>query len=194
MEQSNTNNKDGSTAVDAAAERARAAVTNIGKTTPVTVTGATKEASEGEIRQLLEEFADAIRSGKIEDIMSFYDPSLIAFDVAPPLRFTNANEYRKNWETMFTTKMQFPVSYEFSEEKLHVDGDLGVFHTLIHTAGTIKEPQQGEPKEMDCWGRYTCVLKKTNNRWRIFHEHFSVPVAEDGKALMNLRPGYEVSH
>ncbi|WP_409477304.1 YybH family protein [Pseudobdellovibrio sp. HCB154] len=187
-------NKDGSTTVDTAAERARAAVTNIGKTTPVNVTGATKEASEGEIRQLLEEFADAIRSGKIEDIMSFYDPGLIAFDVVPPLRFTNANEYRKNWETQFTSKMQFPVSYEFSEEKLQVDGDLGVFHALIHTAGTIKEPQQGEPKEMDCWGRYTCVLKKMNNRWRIFHEHFSVPVAEDGKALMNLKPGYQVSH
>lgn len=194
MEQTKAKGPAGSTAVDSAAERARAAATNLAKNAPVTATGATKEASEGEIRQLLEEFADAIRSGKIEDIMSFYDPSLIAFDVAPPLRFTNANEYRKNWETMFTTKMQFPVNYEFSEEKLMVDGDLAVFHALIHTAGTIKEPQQGEPNEMDCWGRYTCVLKKTNHRWRIFHEHFSVPVAEDGKALMNLKPGYEVSH
>lgn len=190
MEQS----KAGSTTVDSAAERARAAATDLAKNVPVTATGPTKEVSEGEIRQLLEEFADAIRSGKLEDIMSFYDPSLIAFDVAPPLRFTNANEYRKNWETMFTTKMQFPVNYEFSEEKLHVDGDLGVFHALIHIAGSIKEPQQGEPKDMDSWARYTCVLKKANNRWRIFHEHFSVPVAEDGKALMNLKPGYEASH
>lgn len=190
MEQS----KPGSTFVDSAAERARAAATNLTTHVPNTVTGPTNAAAEGEIRQLLEEFADAIRSGKIEDIMSFYDPSLIAFDVAPPLRFTSANEYKKNWEMMFTTKMKFPVSYEFAEEKLMVDNNLGVFHALIHTAGSVKDPRQGEPNEMDVWGRYTCVLKKTNNRWRIFHEHFSVPVAEDGKALMNLKPGYQVSH
>lgn len=194
MEQSKEQSKAGTTAVDTAAERARAAATNLATNAPVTVTGVSGPAAESEIRQLLEEFADAIRSGKIEDIMSFYDPSLIAFDVAPPLRFTNANEYRKNWESMFTSKMEFPVSYEFSEEKLMVENNLGVFHALIHTAGTMKNPQQGEPKEMDCWGRYTCVLRKTNNRWRIFHEHFSVPVAEDGKALMNLKPGYQVSH
>lgn len=192
MEQNKPTN--GSTTVETAAERARAAVTNLATNAPVTVTAQAKEAAESEIRQLLEEFADSVRSGKIEDIMSFYDPGLIAFDVAPPLRFTNANEYRKNWETMFTTKMKFPLTYEFSEEKIHVDGDLGVFHCLIHTAGSLKEPQQGEPPEIDCWGRYSCILKKTNHRWRIIHEHFSVPVAEDGKALMNLKPGYQISH
>lgn len=185
--------KAGSTSIDAAAERARAAATDLSNKAPVTATGLTKEVAEGEIRQFLEEFADAIRSGKIEDIMSFYDPSLIAYDVAPPLRFTNSTDYRKNWETVFTTKMQFPVNYEFNEEKIYVSSELGTFHCLIHTAGAFKEPQQGE-STMDCWGRYTCVLKKVNNRWRIFHEHFSVPVAEDGKALMNLKPGYQVSH
>lgn len=184
----------GLNSVNSAAERARAAATNLVINTPVTVTGVSTKTVDGEIRQFLEEFADSVRSGKLEDIMSFYDSSLVAFDVAPPLRFTNANEYKKNWEMMFTTKMRFPVSYEFSEETIHVDGDLGVFHSLIHLAGAIKDPQQGEPNDVDCWGRYTCVLKKTNHRWRIFHEHFSVPVAEDGKALMSLKPDYQVSH
>lgn len=187
-------NKPGTTAVDSAAERARTALSNLATNAPITATGLNHQTAQNEIRQTLEEFADAVRSGKIEEIMSFYDPSLIAFDVAPPLRFTNAMEYRKNWESMFTTKMKFPVNYEFSEEKLHANGELGVFHCLIHTAGSIKEPQQGEPNDIDCWGRYTCVLKKVNHRWRIFHEHFSVPVAEDGKALMNLKPDYQVSH
>lgn len=184
----------GSNTVNSAAERARTAATHLTTHTPVNITGEQSEARVQEIRQLLEEFADSVRSGKLDDIMSFYDPNLVAFDIAPPLRFTNAQDYKKNWETMFTTKMQFPVNYEFSEEKINVSGDLGIFHGLIHMKGSIKEPQQGEPNEVDCWGRYTCVLKKANHRWRISHEHFSVPIAEDGKALMSLKPDYQVSH
>ncbi|AZZ36937.1 hypothetical protein CIK05_09080 [Bdellovibrio sp. qaytius] len=148
-----------------------------------------RTGAEGEIRQLLEEYADSIRSGKIEDIMSFYDPNLIAFDVAPPLRFSSANDYRKNWETLFTTALKFPVSYEWSEENLIASGDVGIFNCLVHTAGTLIHPSEGQDSKMDCWGRYTCALKKVNNRWRIVHEHFSVPVNEDGKALMDLKPG-----
>lgn len=184
----------GSTDVASVAERVRAATTNLATNVPVMKTGVTGTVAEGEVRQLLEEFADSIRSGKIEDIMSFYDPSLVAFDVAPPLRFTSANDYRKNWETLFTTAMQFPVTYEWSEEKLIASGDVAVFHSIVHTAGKLLHPMENGESQMDCWGRYTCCLKKSNNRWRIIHEHFSVPVAEDGKGLMNLKPGYQTSH
>lgn len=192
MEQKKPSNA--TTEIDAAAERARAATTNLATNAPVTATHTPTAVVEGEIRQLLEEFADSVRSGKIEDIMSFYDPSLVAFDVAPPLRFTSATEYKKNWETMFTSAMEFPVTYEFSEEKILASGDVGIFHCLIHTAGTFKNPPEGQDKNMDCWGRYTCALKKTNNRWRIVHEHFSVPLGEDGKGLMDLKPGFQASH
>ncbi|MES2801320.1 MAG: nuclear transport factor 2 family protein [Bdellovibrionota bacterium] len=187
-------NKPSPSKVDAAAELARAGATNIAANAPITATGVTSAAAEGEIRQLLEEFADSVRSGKIEDIMSFYDSSLVAFDVAPPLRFTSANDYRKNWETMFTTAMKFPVTYEFSEERIMTSNDLGIMHCLIHTAGTMLTPMEDGKSEIDCWGRYTCCLKKTGNRWRIVHEHFSVPVGEDGKALMDLKPGAQATH
>lgn len=149
---------------------------------------------EGEIRQMLEEFADSIRSGKLEDIMSFYDPNLVAFDAAPPLRFTSAVDYRKNWETMFTTAMKFPISYEWSEEHLMASADMGVFNCLVHTAGSFLNPAPGQEAKMDCWGRYTCVLKKNNNRWRIVHEHFSVPVNEEGQGMFNLKPPGQTSH
>lgn len=181
---------DGTTMVDSAAERARQAATTIVGQGPV----ATGAAAESEVRQLMEEFADAIRSGKINEIMSFYDPSLVAFDIAPPLRFTNAADYRKNWENMFTTMFEFPVNYEFNEEKILASGDLAVFHALIHTQGAFKNPPPEQDKNMEAWIRYSCCLKKANNRWRIYHEHCSVPVAEDGKALMNLKPGYQISH
>ena len=151
-------------------------------------------AAEGEIRQLLEEFADSVRSGKIEDIMSFYDSGLVAFDAAPPLRFTSADDYRKNWETMFTTAMKFPVSYEWSEEHLMTSGDLGVFNCLVHTAGTLLNPPEGQPALIDCWGRYTCVVKKAGNRWRIVHEHFSVPVNEEGQGQFDLKPPGQTAH
>jgi len=150
--------------------------------------------AEGEIRQFLEEFADSVRSGKIEDIMSFYDTNLVAFDAAPPLRFTSATDYRKNWETMFTTAMKFPVSYEWSEEHLMASEELGVFNSLVHTAGTLLNPTEGQAAEMDCWGRYTCVLKKTGNRWRIVHEHFSVPVNEEGQGMFDLKPPGQTAH
>lgn len=180
----------GTTAVENAAERAHKATTALTGQGPIAV----GTQSETEVRQVMEQLADAVRSGQIEAIMSFYDPSLVAFDIAPPLRFISATEYRKNWESMFTTMFNFPVNYEFSEEKIMVSGDLAVFHALIHTKGTFKHPEPGQENEMEGWIRYSCCLKKANHQWKIHHEHCSVPVAEDGRALMNLKPNHQVSH
>jgi ketosteroid isomerase-like protein len=185
-------NPSGTNTVDSAAKKARQAATHIPGHVPITVTPSA--VAETEIRQLIEEYADSIRSGKIDDIMSFYDQGLVAYDAAPPLRMTSIEDYKKNWEQLFTTAMEFPVTYEFSEERVIANQDIGVFHALVHTQGTFKNPPPGEGKNMECWGRLTCCLKKTSHRWRIIHEHFSMPVGDDGKAIMNLKPGFQASH
>ena len=66
-----------------------------------------------------------------------------------------------------------------------VGGDVAFCTSLNRMAAAAK---QGEP--MDIWVRTTLGLCKRDGRWRIVHEHVSVPFYMDGadRAALDLKP------
>lgn len=150
------------------------------------VTPVVKPASIGDeshVRQVLSEYAEAIRSGKIDAIVNFYASDIIAFDLVSPLKTIGKDAYKKSWDE-FIASCQFPVGYEFSDLMIKCVDDLAVSYALIHMTGTSKSGEN-----MDCWFRMTDTLKKEGETWKISHEHVSVPVdMKSGKALMDLKP------
>ncbi len=142
--------------------------------------------SEGreDVSTFLEGFAEAIRNGNIEKIMSYYSKDIVAFDMMPPLSFQSIHKYKENWEKCFTEFFSFPVNYSYEDLKIDVSGDLAVARAFIHMNG---DSIHGE--NMDAWLRTTLELKKIDGRWLIFHEHNSVPLDEvTMKGMMNLSP------
>jgi ketosteroid isomerase-like protein len=141
-----------------------------------------------EIQQFLQEFAATIRSGDIDKIMEFYADDIIAYDMMPPLDFRGVETYRKNWEECFTSYFQFPVIFEYRDQKIFANGPYAFCHSLSHMSGKGKK----DGKEMEAWMRTTIGLKKFGKSWKIIHEHNSVPLEmETGVGMMNLKPAGE---
>ena len=143
-----------------------------------------KDYQRDEVYQTLENFAEAIRGGDIKKIMSFYAEEVIAYDMMPPLEFTNKDKYQKSWEECFTSYFKFPVHFDYEKQKFAIEGDIAFTHALVHMSG---ESKSGE--KMNSWMRNTTCLKKFGAKWLITHEHNSVPLdMNTTKGLMDLRP------
>ena len=65
-----------------------------------------------------------------------------------------------------------------------IDGDLALCHGLVHTQTT----RGGE--EAAWWARMTTALARTDDGWRVIHDHVSVPFYMDGsfRAALDLEP------
>ena len=137
-----------------------------------------------EVYQTLENFAEAIRIGNIEHIMSFYSDDVVAYDMMPPLEFTGKDNYQKSWEDCFSNQFKFPIHFDYEKQKISIEGNVAFTHALVHMIG---EPQFGENK-LEMWMRNTTCLKKFGDKWLITHEHNSIPVDSELKGLANLHP------
>ncbi len=144
---------------------------------------------ETEIQQFLMDFASTIRSGNIDEIMLYYADDVVAYDMMPPLDFRGVETYRKSWEDCFTNYFQFPVAFDYRDQKIFANGSTYAFcHSLVHMTGKAKK----DGREMEAWMRNTLGLKKFGKDWKIIHEHNSVPLEmETGIGLMNLKPAGE---
>lgn len=148
------------------------------------MTEATETAvAEGQIRELLDRWQDAVNKKDIEGLMRFYAPDVVAFDVIPPLRFVGAADYRKNWEWGFEMCPD-QGTFRSQEVTLAVGDEIAFCHRLNNMTGTDKSGQA-----FDCWVRWTVCFKKIDGQWLIVHEHISVPVdMETNQGVMELTP------
>lgn len=148
-----------------------------------------RTAGEEEIRDLMNRFAQAFSMRNLDEIMSFYAPDVVAFDIMPPLQYKGAIEFRKAWQ-QFVEMTVDPVKYEVQDLNVTTSGDLGVSYCLGHTTAATKSGEN-----IDVWMRYTGVYRKINGQWKIIHEQYSVPIdMKTDKALWNLDPRKEAQH
>jgi ketosteroid isomerase-like protein len=57
--------------------------------------------AEGQIRALIEAWADSVRRHDIPGILAHHDPDIVMFDVPPPLQSRGLDEYKKTWDLFF---------------------------------------------------------------------------------------------
>lgn len=136
-----------------------------------------------EVFQTLESFAEAIREGNIEHIMSFYSDDIIAYDMMPPLEFSSKDKYKKSWLEYFINYFKFPVHFDYEKQKFSIDGDVAFTHALVHMSGEAKDGEM-----INMWMRNTTCLKKFGEKWLITHEHNSIPMDKDMHGLSDLHP------
>jgi ketosteroid isomerase-like protein len=139
---------------------------------------------EIELRERIENLSGAIRSGDVDAFMSFLAPDVVVYDVMPPLEFIEKEDYRKAWKQGFADVFRFPVDLELLHPEIAVSGDLAVCHYLCRVAGRLKDTDD----EVDNWLRGTLCFRKADDHWVVTHIHLSVPMGEDGQALLDLKP------
>jgi uncharacterized protein (TIGR02246 family) len=135
-----------------------------------------------QIRRLLERYVAACRKGDVKKVLSFYDKDLVVYDMPPPLKYTSKEDFKKSWEKWFSSVFDFPVQYDVIEMSVYTSKDIAFAYGIIYMCGIFKEDKQ----RVESTIRHTTCLRKKNNKWRIIHDHYSVPIGEDGKALMSL--------
>jgi len=128
-----------------------------------------KTTDETAIRDLVENWARAVRSRNISAILANHSPDVLMFDVPPPLQSKGLEAYKKTWDLFFSWSRD-PVAFDFTEMNITAGTDVAFVTALMRCAGT--EPN-GE--KIDLEFRLTIGLRKISGQWVITHEHHSIP-------------------
>jgi uncharacterized protein (TIGR02246 family) len=132
---------------------------------PATTTPTREDA---QIRECMDALARALRAKDINALMAHYAPDVVTFDLMP-LQTQGADAYRKNFEAWFAS-VQGPIDYEMRDLRITMQDDVAFGHYL----GRVKSTRTTGEKN-DYWVRVSAGLRKLNGRWRLTHEHVSVP-------------------
>ena len=136
---------------------------------------------KADIEAVIQKLARAHADHDADTIVEVYAPDAVIFDLAPPLARSGMNRdniaaWLAGWDG--------PIQIDALDVNLTIDGDVGFASALNRMRGR----QGGE--DQDLWYRTTLCFRKTNGRWRIVHEHSSVPFYMDGsyRAAVDLQP------
>jgi uncharacterized protein (TIGR02246 family) len=131
----------------------------------------TGSQNEVEIRALIRRWAEAVRNHDRSGILADHDPDIVMFDVPSPLRSKGIKKYSSTWDLFFGWH-RLSDAFDVREMEVIAGHDVAFAMALMHCSGT---DGSGEHNELDF--RLTIGLRKVNGRWRIVHEHHSVPMA-----------------
>jgi len=143
-----------------------------------------KASDQAEIRQLIDRWAESLRSKNVNAVMSHYAPDIVAFDLAPPLQYRGAETYRKSWKAWFPT-FRGSIGYEIRDLRIAASDDVAFCHSFNRITG-----RRTDDEKTDVWVRATFCCRKIDGKWEIVHEHQSVPFYMDGsyRAAVDLPP------
>ncbi|TBW03656.1 SgcJ/EcaC family oxidoreductase [Azotobacter chroococcum] len=137
-----------------------------------------------EIEVLFQKVARAHADHNADAIVDAYAPDAVIFDLAPPLGRRGMN---RDSVAAWLGGWDGPIQIDARDVNLTVDGDLAFVSALNRMRGR----QGGEDQDM--WYRTTMCLRKTSGRWRIVHDHSSVPFYMDGsyRAAVDLKAQWD---
>ena len=136
-----------------------------------------------EIKARYASWKHAFEAKDLNGVMAVYAPEVVAYDLVPPLQFAGADDYRKDYATLFA---QFSGPLKVSMPRVHIEqsGNVAFAFGLERLRATSSD---GKP--VDMWIRFTDGWEHRNGEWLITHEHVSVPVdMTSGKARVDLTP------
>ena len=100
-----------------------------------------RTADEAAIRELVEEWATAVRAKDLKGILANHSPEMLMFDVPPPLESKGIDAYRKSWDLFFSWSDD-PVVFDFNEMEITAGNDVAYVTALMRCAGTETNENQ----------------------------------------------------
>jgi uncharacterized protein (TIGR02246 family) len=121
------------------------------------------------IRELVENWAAAVRAKDLDGILANHSADILMFDVPMPLASKGIDAYRKTWDLFFSWADD-PVVFAINEMGVTAGNDVAYVTALMRCSGTEKN---GEKIKLDF--RLTMGLSKLDGKWIVMHEHHSIP-------------------
>jgi uncharacterized protein (TIGR02246 family) len=133
------------------------------------------------IEALFQQLARAHSDHDADAIVGAYAPDAVIYDLSPPLGRRGVS---RDSVATWLAGWDGPIQIDAHDVTLTVDSELAFVSALNRMRG-----RQGGEKQ-DMWYRTTMCLRKAEGRWRIVHDHSSVPFYMDGsyRAAVDLKP------
>ncbi|MEP7324225.1 MAG: nuclear transport factor 2 family protein [Saprospiraceae bacterium] len=134
-----------------------------------------------QIRKMIVDLYDALSAKDVRKMMAYYADDVVVYDVKPPFQTKGAVIWRHTWEACMP---YFPDQFSVAIKDLyiHVSSDIAIAHWMFRLVGPEKEHDA-----MQTWMRATTGYKKIKGKWKIVHEHGSLPFdPHTTKAIFSL--------
>ncbi|MGI8329857.1 YybH family protein [Actinomadura scrupuli] len=129
-------------------------------------------ADEGQIRNLIERWAEAVHRGDMGDVLADHSEDIVMFDVPPPYEGVHGiDAYRETWPPFFEWQRQGGM-FEIESLDVTAGDDVAYAHALLR-CGTRRHLADKPEHRL----RLTLGLRRENGRWVVAHEHHSFPQA-----------------
>ena len=129
-----------------------------------------------------EQWRKTFEAKSVEDIMGYYAPDILSYDLMAPIQFEGEAMWRNNWVNFFNTFNDIELTFE--DLTVFQSGDLATIRCL-----TRLQCSTADGGKIDMWSRETNVIRKINCEWLSVHDHVSVPIDfVTGQALTDLKP------
>ena len=148
-------------------------------------TAKTKTTDETQLRAVVDDWANALRTKDADAAVSHYAADNVMFLMAPPLQFTPEDAPGKRGVEEWFATWDGPLGYEMRDLKFTVGAEVAFCHSLNRMTG-----KKTDGERVDMWFRKTLGFCKIGGEWKITHDHESVPFYMDGsyKAAVDLKP------
>jgi ketosteroid isomerase-like protein len=121
------------------------------------------------IEALIRRWLKAVREGSRTALRADHDAAMLLFDVGPTPHARGIESYMRRWETFFSAWAELQT---FECNDLTITNGLDVaFATAIARCSGLAANGRAEVVEF----RLTLGLCKVDGRWRVLHEHHSLP-------------------
>jgi uncharacterized protein (TIGR02246 family) len=139
--------------------------------TAMTTQPSQTRSDETELEQLIARWSKAVRDENLDGIRADHDPDILMFDVPPPLLSRGLDAYMATWQPFFSCQAK-PVAFDFRDVEITAGKDVA-FATAIGCCGDLSSG-----RKVDLEFRLTMGFRKRDGRWRIVHEHHSIPATD----------------
>ncbi|MEO7039757.1 MAG: nuclear transport factor 2 family protein [Gemmatimonadaceae bacterium] len=141
--------------------------------------------SETEIRAILDDRVEALRSRDAHRFLKHYQIGFSTFELGPPLEYLNGDPMDTAGLDEWFASFEGELSYRMRDLRITADESVAFAHSLYHIAGT-----KTDGGLVDMWTRQTICFAKVGNDWKITHAHTSVPMSmdQDHRAVIDLKP------
>ena len=133
-------------------------------------------SDESEIRELIARWSRAVRDESLAGIRADHDPDILMFDVPPPFLSRGLDAYMATWRTFFSWQAK-PVEFDLHDVEITAGREVA-FATAIGRCGDLSSG-----KKVGLEFRLTMGFRKHDGRWRIVHEHHSIPATDAPASL-----------
>jgi ketosteroid isomerase-like protein len=140
---------------------------------------------EAAIRAVIDNWASAMRAKNADSVVSQYAADSVKFILAPPLQYAKSHPFDNKALQEWFSSFEGPLEYEYRDLEIIAGSDVAFCHSLNRMVATTITGEK-----VDLWFRETLGFRKIGDKWRITHEHSSVPFYMDGslKAAVDLKP------